>query len=344
MSDHDTRERERELDGLLAQNELDDQDQLAEVFAQHLSEDEDGDIADLDAEAMSISFDKIPAITRQLGIYSYYYEANDGGRKDLKRLLDPDNTGRVEFTTFLEQVPSIISEVVQHGSLDAPESNGLEELDQVAEELNTEHGMYMGMDIESDEDENENEDEDEDMGGGFMADEDNNDINLEVPEKPLDPESPKPVKITVPEEQPSSAVNRRRQRKQNPESQSEPTEYSFDNLSSYQQQLIAEDLKLFTQGEDRPITIKDLVRVARLVDGQVIDGEEFYSDDETNEKTSENAKESELIQQKGVSQRAPPRLAELIDMLQLHAPGNESDKTEVTVEDFGNILNMAKLL
>ena len=67
------------------------------------------------------------------------------------------------------------------------------------------------------------------------------------------------------------------------------------------------------------------------------------SDDDDKEREI-NQEMPKLLQQHNKVQMKPPHINELIDMLQLHAPKNSSEKSEISLQDFANIMYMADLL
>lgn len=324
---------------------LDEQDRLADIFAQFLEEG--------DEESMSISITHLPEITKQLRAHGFYYAENDENDRqirlkarrlrELKQILDPEDTQRLDFVRFTEKVPMIVRDVKNSGELDQEsEDRNVDTkmvVNQEAEEKSTSDAIDMDQMAELD----------EIMAADFS--DDDKDLSF------TDSRDPSPDSDTIPKDEmtkktktlgsdngnhkANSVKSKRLKRQTTP-----PKVFDFGQLTSSQIFQIEQDLKLFTRGQGRAINLKDLIRVARMVDGDVIEGQEFYSEDsDDDDKEREiNQEIPNLLQQHNKVQMKPPHINELIDMLQLHAPKNSSEKPEISLQDFANIMYMADLL
>lgn len=324
---------------------LDEQDRLADIFAQFLEEG--------DEESMSISITYLPEITKQLRVHGFYYAKEDeNGRqirmkarrlRELKQELDPEDTQRLDFVRFTEKVPTIVRDVKNSGELDQESEDGhidtKMEVNQEVEEKSSSDAIDMDQMAELD----------EIMAGDFSDDDkdlsftDSRDASPDLDTIPKD-EMTKKTKTPASDSRKNKAnsvKSKRLKRQATP-----PKVFDFEQLTSSQIFQIEQDLKLFTRGQDRAINLKDLIRVARMVDGDVIGGQEFYSEDsDDDDKEREiNQEMPKLLQQHNKVQMKPPHINELIDMLQLHAPKNSSEKSEISLQDFANIMYMADLL
>lgn len=325
------------MSNTIIEEELDEQDKLAEVFAQYLNDGTEEEDTNIDSEVMTISIDHIVDIAKQLRIHGYYFGSKKDSQRDqrmkmrrlrdLKAALDPDNTNLLEFVKFTEEIPKIVKEVENEGELDSVE---------VVQEIDVEPNQVQVQYKDEYEDEDqEMEDLDELMQGSLSESGQDPPYQPDINPTPtskadLEQEATKNIKSASKPKPNSKAKSKKPIQRRKPSPEPEP--FDYDRLSSFEKSQILKDFKLFTQGEDRPITLDDLIRVAKMVDGDVI-----HDDEELISKKQEKGKEEKV-------QTKPPFMSDLIDMLQLHAPDNSSDKPEINLRDFGNILHTADLL
>lgn len=239
---------------------LTESDRLADLFAMFLSDnDTENDTS------MSIPARHLSMITKELGIYNYYYYKDGREKESMKNVwknLDPNQTQRIDFVAFDEFMPQMISE--------AKRMKNPETIEKTQEE---ETQLKSQQRIQETNKEKEKE---------------NRDLNEKYSNKP------------------TYKSKESKKTRQPLETQKSPTKI---RLTHYERAQALKDFMLFTNGEDRNITLDDLMRVSQLV-----------KDDE------------------------PMTQSDFLDMLQLHVPGSHSEKPEISIQDFENIMKMAGLL